>query len=468
MKFFYKLLLAALVFPAFCFSNNIQLTNVSFSNESGIVQFDLTWENAWMNEKNHDAAWVFVKFIDKDGSYIHGNLAASPHEASNNFGPTMEVQVSKDRIGAFIVPLEYHRGAVIANFKLKIDTELLKRIGDEHEVRVYAIEMVYIPEGAFYVGSTEQEAIDYASFYQSDASGEPAGPYRIASEDETIKVGKKAGDLYYKTGDSPYRGDQSGVIPAEFPKGYKAFYIMKYETTQGLYADFLNAIHPELAAALSPHTIEGYYDKKGCIRFENGTYRAYTYDRPANFITWDDGMAFADWAGLRPMTEFEFTKAARGPELPIAHGFPWGTDSTDKLKRVVTLDDELVLLNGLSEKQLADATRPAFGASYYWVMDLAGSLWEKCVTIGHHIGRAYKGTHGDGILSSQGTATNPDWPKGISEEGGYGYRGGGYYDHDMKVSDYNPHSPTSYRPYGSWAGGDRSIAYSQRLVRTVD
>ncbi|KAA3625557.1 MAG: hypothetical protein DWP94_00520, partial [Flavobacterium sp.] len=349
MKFLYRLLLAALIFPAVCFSNNIQLSNVSYSKETGIVQFDLTWENAWMNEKNHDAVWVFVKFIHKDGSYIHGNLAASYHEASNNFGPTMEVQVSKDRVGAFIVPLEYHRGAVIANFKLKIDNELLKRIGEEHEVRVYAIEMVYIPEGAFYVGATEQEAIDYASFYESDASGEPIGPYKIFSEDQTIKVGKSAGDLYYKTGGSPYRGDRSGVIPADFPKGHQAFYMMKYETSQGLYSDFLNAIHPELAAALSPHTVEDYYDKKGCIRFENGTYRADTYDRPANFISWDDGMAFADWAGLRPMTEFEFTKAARGPEEPFEHEFPWGTDSTDKLKRVVTTDDELVLLNGITE-----------------------------------------------------------------------------------------------------------------------
>ena len=36
-------------------------------------------------------------------------------------------------------------------------------------------------------------------------------------------------------------------------------------------------------------------------------------NRPASHITWADGVAWAAWAGLRPMTEFEFEKAARLP-----------------------------------------------------------------------------------------------------------------------------------------------------------
>ena len=99
-------------------------------------------------------------------------------------------------------------------------------------------------------------------------------------------------------------------------------------------------------------------------------------------------------------------------------------------------------------------------------MDLAGSLGEKCVSIGHPIGRAYTGSHGDGVLSADGMV-NPDWPKGIKEEGGYGYRGGGYYEHGKTYSAYNPHSPIAYRPYAAWSGGKRSIAYSQRYVRTA-
>ena len=103
-----------------------------------------------------------------------------------------------------------------------------------------------------------------------------------------------------------------------------------------------------------------------------------------------------------------------------------------------------------------------------WVMDLAGSVWERVVTIGDPVGRAFKGTHGDGRLSNYGFATNQDWPKGNLETGGYGYRGGGFYEYIIQMSDYNPYSPIAYRPYGSWSGGDRSKAYSNRYARTAD
>lgn len=375
------------------------------------------------------------------------------------------MQLPKDRIGMFVQLSKNYRGNVNWQIQLALDASVAKQVSKDYKVHVFALEMVYIPKGNFYIGATEQEAINYSSFYESDANGNPAKPFLISSEDQVINVSPTTGNLFYKAGNSTYRGDSKGIVPASFPKGHDAFYIMKYETTQGFYSDFLNAITPELASVLTPHTTEGYYDKKGGIRFENNHYKADTYDRPVNFITWDDGATLADWAGLRPMTEFEFTKAARGTAEPFVHEFPWGTDSTKDLKRKVELNDELIFIDDVLEKNLNNENRQVYGASYYWVMDLAGSLWEKCVTIGDPIGRTYLGTHGDGIISNKGTATNSDWPKGIAEEGGYGYRGGGYYNHGMKISDFNPHSPTSYRPYGSWAGGKRSIAYSQRYVR---
>ncbi len=457
-----------LLLPLLTFGNDISVKDISFDKNNGVVQFELSWKNGWKNGKNHDAAWVFVKIVDPGVGYLHGLLTRDSHSVTSVSGPKANLVPSKDRVGVFVEPAEKHRGDVNYSIQLKIDPDLLIRLPEQAEFRVFAIEMVYIPEGSFYVGATEEEAVNYASFYESDAAGNPVGPYKISAEDQVIEVAPAAGNLYYTTGDSPYRGDHIGTIPAAFPKGHSAFYMMKYETTQGLYCDFLNAISSEWAATLSPHEVEEYYDKKGGIRFSGTTYEADTYNRPANFITWDDGAAFADWAGLRPMTEFEFTKAARGTAEPFVHEFPWGTDNTSTLKRKVALNDELILEDGISEADLSDENRHVYGASYYWVMDLAGSLWEKCVTVGDPIGRNYKGTHGDGLLSLNATATNTDWPKGIAEEGGYGYRGGGYYHHGMNISDYNPHSPTSYRPYGSWAGGKRSIAYSQRYVRSAD
>jgi len=458
----------AIIMPLVSSANNIKVEQVKFNNSTGVVSFNLSWENSWNNNKNHDAAWVFVKLVQTNGAYVHGSLATSGHGSSSENGPKANLNLPKDRVGMFVSTGAAHRGNVSWEVELQLDKAILKNITSEYKVEVFAIEMVYIPEGSFFIGDTDLAALDYASFFEVSADRSPAGPYKINSEDQIITVGGSEGNLYYDTGNSPYRGDHKGTVLASFPKGYNAFYMMKYETSQGLYADFLNTISSELAAQLTPHGTKDYYQKRGSIKLEENKYIANSRSRPANYITWDDGAALADWAGLRPMTELEFTKAARGPNEPITHEFPWGTDTVDGLKRKVTLDDELVFIDGVSETNLNDQNRNVYGASYFWVMDLAGSLWEKCVTIGDEIGRNYLGSHGDGRISEKGTATNPDWPAGIAEEGGYGYRGGGYYAHGMKISDFNPHSPISYRPYGSWAGGKRSIAYSQRYVRTAE
>ena len=100
-------------------------------------------------------------------------------------------------------------------------------------------------------------------------------------------------------------------------------------------------------------------------------------------------------------------------------------------------------------------------------MDLAGSLWERVITIGHDTGRAFTGTHGDGQLTAAGAA-NQGRPIAERDSGGIGFRGGGFYGYDREYHDFNPFSPVSYRPYGGWHGGMRSVAYGTRLVRSWD
>lgn len=449
-------------------ATDIEVSQVYFDKNNSAVNFTITWNNAWRNDRNHDAAWVFVKFEKTNEDYVHGTLAANGHNlVAGNSDRGGEIVISEDRVGVFLQPSSQHRGRVDWDVKLQLAPASLNRITADMEAKVYAMEMVYIPAGGFTLGDPDPAALNFSAVYLSDDQGKPAGLYEVTSENQVIAVGAKAGSLFYDAGRYPmYTGDRKGPIPASFPKGVNPYYMMKYEVSQGMYASFLNSIAPELASKLSPHTTDKYYESRGSIRFENGSYVADSPDRPCNYITWDDGALFADWAGLRPMTELEYVKAARGPGKPQPHEFPWNTDNKEQLGRFVDLDDELKLKEGLEESDMNEANRHQYGASYYWVMDLAGSLWEKCVSLGHPIGRAYTGSHGDGVLSTDGT-TNADWPKGINEEGGYGYRGGGYYQHGKKPGDYNPHSPIAYRPYAAWSGGKRSIAYSQRYVRTA-
>jgi formylglycine-generating enzyme required for sulfatase activity len=303
--------------------------------------------------------------------------------------------------------------------------------------------------------------------YQSDAQGGFKGLYKIKKEDQVIEVGPNNNELYYQAPER-YEGDQKGTIPATFPKGVKAFYIMKYEPTQGQYANFLNS----LSASQSQHRVnfsgKGYYDNRGSVYMEDGKYVAKHPKAPCNYMSWDDAMAFADWAALRPMTEFEFTKACRGTAKPIAKEFPWGTGSKDQVQRWVTEKGELQMINGMTEADLKNENKHLFAASYYWVMDLSGSLWERVISIGNPKGRAFSGSHGDGRLTNYGFATNSDWPAGIAEAGGFGFRGGGFYGYGREYHDFNPYSPIAYRTYGGWSGGNRTNAYGSRFVRTAE
>jgi formylglycine-generating enzyme required for sulfatase activity len=459
------------------FASDITIENVEWNKEPSQFKVKLTvsWNNSWRNDKNYDAAWLFFKYVtpaNPQSGYRHAKLLSNGHRLVVNHingCPNPAIETPQDRIGIFIYPSSTWRGTIRYTIELALDSAILREQGfnpTSRSLNAYGIEMVQIPQAPFTIGEADTTvAWRNYSLFLSDGNGRPRGLKRITSEDE-IKVGKAKDELYYNSQTAIYHGDQKGVIPASFPKGYNSFYIMKYETTQGQYAAFLNCISYAATTARANFAGRDYYTYRGSIRLEKDQYIAGSPNRPCNFFSWDDACAYADWAGLRPMTELEFEKACRGPQQPMAGEFPWNTNNKNNLQRIVSKDDELVLTNNLKESELTDNNRDRFGASYYWVMDLAGSLWERCVTIGDSTGRSFKGTHGDGVLAPYGFASNADWPKGSTETSGFGFKGGGYYEHTMRFSDFNPHGPIGWRNFGSWSGGGRSLAYGSRFVRS--
>ncbi|MEL7532773.1 MAG: SUMF1/EgtB/PvdO family nonheme iron enzyme [Bacteroidota bacterium] len=467
------LLFLSVFFSLSASATNVQIENVRIQNrgkagESLKVSFELSWQNAWHNSKNHDAVWVFMKF--KPASwYVHAKIQAEGHRVlakTHASMPMPEIQVSDDRVGFFVKAGDNYRGDLHYKLEVVIDTSGVRGFDYRwaQNLKVYGIEMVYVPEGPFAIGDPDPLSNQYSAYYEVTGSGQQT--MQISSE-AAIEVGDEKGKLYYQVKDSIYQGDQSGPIPASFPKGYRGFYCMKYELRQGQYADFLNCLYKNDTYMRAGISGLGYAESKGSISIQNQKYVAASPNRPMNYLSWVDGCAFADWAGLRPMTEFEYTKAARGPETPIAKAFVWGTDNYDDMARYVDTKGDLIMAMGYEESQLSDENRATFGASYYWIMDLSGSLWEKVITAGDSIGRSFQASHGDGRLSF-GEATNPDWPNSNNEKGGYGYRGGGYYETSTAYGDFNPHSPVAWRTYGAWSGGPRSIGYGFRAVRTAD
>jgi len=439
-------------------ANYIAVENVELVRD-GMVQFDLAWSNSWRQARgggeyeNWDAAWVFVKFR-KDGAdgYSHATLSATPGDHQAPSGAALDVGLTAGRapgegVGVFIYSdaADWVGDAVYNGVQLKWLHEADGvAAGENVDIQVYAIEMVYVPEGAFRVGTGVNEN---GSFKNGDTS-DPflvdttwSGP--VGSDPNARRIGNAAGKLWgYSTGANRDTIGPEGALHDDYPTGYSAFYSMKYELTQGQYAAFLNALS-------SADAVQRYYDATPGHRYAlTGSWPEITTTRPyvaCNFVSWADVAAFKAWAGLRPMTELEFEKACRGPLAPVAGEFAWGSRSITPAEGIVNdgaIDERAsnskanAAFGDPRSKQVqgplragvfatASSGRVASGASYWGIMELSGNLFTRAVGVAANSTgnetrpREFQGTHGTGTL-----ALPADWPQ--SDAIGAGLRGGGW------------------------------------------
>lgn len=456
------LICSLLVFTwAVSLANNIQVDNVKLTNQNAgsqftMIQFDLSWENSWrlsVGPSNWDAAWVFAKYRVNNGpwnhatlNYVNGNAASDGH--SQPIGST--ITTTSSGVGMFI-----HRSADGTGTVDWKDIQLRWNYGTDGvgnnalvDVQVFAIEMVYVPEGNFRLGGGNGSEV--GRFHERTTPLDFTNPYQITSE-AAIPVGVIPGNLWYLSPATHDAGDQGGPIPAQFPKGYDAFYCMKYEVSQAQWVAFFN----HLTAAQQVNNDITDLDHRGPNPIDRnevdweGTGGAYTSNPyiPMSFPLWGEVLAYCDWAGLRPMTELEFVKACRGPRPVIPEEYAWGTpdiidpDFTYDLLNKNESDELLVNpISGTGNANwwhsaifedgpyrcgifAASATildRETAGATFYGIMEMSGNLAEMCITIGDPVGRAFKGAHGDGALTTDGEADVNNWPPVVGNPDGNG------------------------------------------------
>jgi formylglycine-generating enzyme required for sulfatase activity len=318
---------------------------------------------------------------------------------------------------------------------------------------------VRIPSSPFFAGDPLGPKGPTSCLYRND-SGEDLG-YLIESEDE-IAVGTAAGQLTWNN--TGQMGELANV-PAPYPKGHRAFYILKHQVTQGEYADFINHLNGNQITIRFPYGGQGEY-RYAVFKTMSAPRVATRPERAANWISWADGRAYLWWAGLRPMTELEYEKAARGPAEPVSGEYAWG--STTLVQSVVILGDEsgqpivqgncnignpMQLFQGgdgsqgpvpddafrasryqdhaeaifrVPESEQTFTPREETGASYYGIMGLSGNLWEFVVSLGTDKGRSYLAEHGNGQLDAAAGPDAPNsWP--TPDNQGVGFRGGSWY-----------------------------------------
>lgn len=437
-------------------ANNISVANTTFTDGTGgtaTIQFDISWENSWRGSGviNWDAAWVFVKYKQSNGVWRHARLAENGHTAPAgsmidnglltpgaayhaNTNPVVGVFIRRDADGtgtftANGVQLFWDHGA-----------QGILTANDIAEVRVFAIEMVYVNEGPFWVGAVGH----------------------VLSE------------------------EGFGSVPTSFPKGYQAFYCMKYEIAQQQYVDFLNCLTREqqntrvgtdIAPGVSSVTDRYVMPGSATTQWRNAIRCDATIDPQApvhfycdangngtggeaddgqwvaaNYLNAFDLAAYLDWSALRIMTMYEYEKVCRGPLEPVPGEYAWGNALAVEWDHGYTLEGTGTAQEGIASgysttsgnmnwggggpvrvgifaAHPTNTGRMASGAGYYGAMELTGNVGEYTMEPTTNYGALYWGWHGEGNLHPNGENDVASWPSPgfvpVDGQHGFTIKGGG-------------------------------------------
>lgn len=471
-----------MLFPSRMLANDILVSTATLTGQNvtagannpanfTMVRFNLSWANSWRvstGPSNWDAAWIFIKYRIEGGSgctagnWQHATVSnnAAHHSITNDNGTAGQFSPTTDGKGVFI----YRSGAGTGSINWQ-QVMIRWNYGTDGlldacnvSIKVFAVETAFIPQAAFFAGDG---TISNAGQFKAGAT---AAPFQVTSENAITLGGGGAGSL----GNSNRAGEQgtqddwdnttSTTLPAGYPKGFNAFYIMKYEISQEQYVEFLNTLTVAQQLQRTPMAAAGRFwsnttavtNRNGvkCVTFPAGAVPGtYACDLNANGVINESGdgqniaiqainsmdlMAYLDWSGLRLMTELEMEKAGRGTLPVVANEYAWGNATLHATTYTPLTNSgagsELPNAPGttvgnanynvtspggpmrVGSFATATSSRVTAGAGYYGVMELTGNVWELVVGLGHAAGRPYTGLHGNGALTTTGFADVDFWP----------------------------------------------------------
>ncbi|WP_298221121.1 SUMF1/EgtB/PvdO family nonheme iron enzyme [Flavobacterium sp.] len=428
------------------YANNVEITGTSVSGSN--ITFNISWENSWnanVAPANWDAVWVFIKYQDCN-TRLWAHAGLSTVSGDHTAGSPLQVDTVTDGKGVFI------RRSALGGGNISATSITLKMTipAGTYNYKVFGIEMVNVPQGAFELG--DGTSVSTFNSITVNATSQSAGIT------------------------SAVIGGGGPSIPATFPVGYNAFYCMKYEISQLQYVEFLNSLtfsQQQSRVTSDPTSAAGTYVVYGSYGYRNGIVIETPGNNaaiPAVFgcdattgvvnnvndgqsvamsnLSWADLAAYLDWSALRPMTELEFEKVCRGTMPRVAGEYPWGDTTINPFysstieNALQPTETETTVVNGRCAVAIgtgsgiygplkvgvfatASSGRSSAGAAYYGAMEMGGNLWERTISVANASGTAFTGTLGDGTLTSIGDANQASWPS-VTTATGVGARGGEY------------------------------------------
>jgi uncharacterized protein (TIGR02145 family) len=483
----------------------------ALGDDIALISFPIAWDHSWRAGENWDAVYIFVKYRRRNtnSQWYHAYLNVSGHRCSQGGGvPPMEfLSITGGKQNSLLREDVIYYGnyePTKANEKEVVQGVLLFRRtpgygnldisrvtlewdfsqgelnlfdaitlddirANRVEVSIQAIEMVYVPNGPYRLGDR------FSKFSFISESGTNA--MFIESEEE-MQV--------QHMGMTPETINRKWKLSERYPKGYTGYYITKYETSQEQYVNFLNrlpyvkqaerigadlnTLKPGMYAFGSRRHAPSY--RNGIILQErfatNDTAVVFGFNLnpddlqnseldgksiACNFLTPSDALAYADWIGLRPLSEMEYEKGSRErnplvgyDDRSLAWGNPmatslvsWGPGHikdiySEKEAVIYPAASEVGRMNGPRSAAapgpvrcgaFADETPDMYssGASRWGIMEMSGNLAEIYYNAYH--GREFNGQAiGDGNIYSSVAVWRLDTTVQIRDQFHVGY---GYY-----------------------------------------
>lgn len=423
-------------------ANNLVIGTTTYSSANQTLTFTVAWDNSWSissGPSNWDAVWIFVKRQNCSGNndWVHQLVSTTNADHNAQTGGSastvVAVNAAADGMGVFVRRIGTNVVGNVAaqTITLKLGaTNPSITTSNNDNFEVLGVEMVYVPQGQFYIGDGRPSNTNNFS------AGNTNQPLLITSSVQASGLG-----TYNNYVTNPAYGC-SVALPSTFPLGYNGYYCMKYEIQQGLVVEFLNTLtYDQQAKRLAawgrlPNVLNAYFDENWYyvnVKVSTaGTYNtvpavfscSFPYI-PQSHLNWTDFTAILDWSGLRPMTEFEYEKACRGPLNPVAYEYPWGNTTINFMNNG---QSSATVNYGVAEgfchggawnggpiragfAANATTNRSQGGVTYYGIMDMAGQLFEQCIGGGNGYNYStFTNLNGDGVLGANGNANTANWP----------------------------------------------------------
>lgn len=473
------------------YANNVRITEtvkvVEVTGGVATLEMELSWENSWRDDYNWDAVWVFLKHRRGNGEWQPVYFQDVEHTATGDCRVT-GAKTGGKITGVFVYPQSKgEKASVSAKLTLKWDCGSGYSQADFDNGRVFlypqAIEMVHIPSGSYYLGDGN------STLCFSDGAGDP-----LIVEDEGVLA------LYQR----PESGSVGTAIRLQenYPKGYRSFYVMKYEVSQGQYTAFLNKLNRAqqeelLGASHLAGLAAGNYvfgessqptDRNGIVLKSKEEAKPYVFSHnlnqnavygedgdgqyiACNYLSVKDMLAYAAWAGLRPMSELEYERICRPYPVrtPLPGEYVWNTAAgVVGVNRVSASGTQSEAADGSSnvnaDHLLAEggpvrcgifarsgSSQQEAGSTYWGVMEMSGNVGELVANVNN--GSFSREQQGLGQFSTS------LWS---SSAAGYGIRGGSFADAGslLRISDRSQSSGT----ITLWTERSRTTGF--RLVYT--